>query len=104
MKMVYQLHQPADCEGRTSHIVGQFTSEALAEAVGKTGFGNHSMGPSDGRVTALIVFDSLHEFLAANRDAPDIERVIEIAPDPDAVRRGRALAKLSDEERELLGL
>jgi hypothetical protein len=87
MRILWKLDMPADCEGRTSHTVGYFTDERVAVLVGKKSYGNKSMGPCDGFVRPIEVFDSLVDF--------EDNRI-------DAVRK-RALAKLTVTERKALG-
>jgi hypothetical protein len=85
---IFILNMPNDCEGRSSHDVGYFTSAKLAQEVGSLGFGNQSMGPNSGLIREVTLFASMAEFQNHNADA----------------LRAKALAKLTPDEKKLLGL
>lgn len=101
MKTVFRLKQPADCEGRSSHVVGMFSEQRDALKVGKSGFGNSSMGPNDGTVTRVEVFESILEFAEKN---PTYDGTGLSAMEQQARLRKSGLGKLSAEERAALGL
>mgnify|MGYP003394358863 CR=1 FL=1 len=87
-QIVYELSMPGDCEGRSTHVVGLFRSEVAAKAIGKSGEGNRGMGPCDGYIKEVLVYDSVNDFQVS----------------VDNLVRARALAKLTDEEKRALGL
>lgn len=101
MKYAFRLEQPSDWEGRSSHVIGVFAEQKDAMTVGKSGFGNRSMGPSAGTVSRVEVFESVQEFAENN---PKYDGT-GLSPGEKAARlRAQGLAKLSAEEREALGI
>lgn len=101
MKTLYRLEQPGDCEGRTSNWVGIFFNREDAAIVGKTGYKNQGMGPSEGTITPMTVYESIAEFA----DAEPKYNGAGLAPYQIADRlRKSGLAKLTPEERTALGL
>lgn len=101
MRIVYKLDQPGDCEGRSVRTVGIFTRHQDAVVVAKSGFGNHSWGPSAGYITNLEIFDSVQEFAERN---PEYDGTGLSPGEKSARLRAQALAKLSPEEREALNI
>jgi len=100
MKTLYRLEQSGDCEGRTMRTVGYFTTKALADRVGASNFGNHAMGGNQARVTEVVVYSTLEEFIQSNPTARAL-----FTPGAEQKRlRETALAKLTLAERDALGL
>jgi len=106
---IYELRMPADCEGRSTHVVGRFLKKIHAEKVGLGQVGNASMGPDNGRVTALTVYEDLTEFVGDRLgNASEHEKVKLLglldAPTRRKALRKAALAKLTDDEKAALGV
>ena len=103
---IYILSQSADSEGRSSHDVAAFLDDAVARAVGATGWKDRSMGPpgSGAHVRAMHVYESAQEFYEHESSADPGHYIGPGAVDIKQVLRTRALDKLTPEERLLLGL
>ena len=102
MKTLFKLTMPGDCESRSSSTIGFFASEELARNIARTGHGNMLMGPNEGQIYTLHAFETAEEFYE-HTPAADPTKYPEPLDIPAILRR-RALAKLSPEEQEALGL
>ncbi len=111
MKKYWEVHQPGDVEGRTTRLILSTTDEHLARAVASLGIGNLSMGDSFGDIHPFVACETPEEVISAISGlmTPDQEVDLRdiIAPETATgafVTRRRALAKLTPEERKILGL
>jgi len=106
MIKVYQLTMSGDCEGRSTHTIGYFREQEHARKVGKTGFGSQSMGPDEGQVNAISVYESVEDFVDAMHRAGynGVDCLKPLVANPEDLLRRSALAKLTLEERKALGV
>lgn len=79
-------------DGRDTSTVGYFATPELADAVKK---GHGAMGYGDGSVDAITVFET---------GDPEALRFTEAGRAAEKVEKDRALSKLTDRERKLLGV
>lgn len=85
-KKIYEARLPDENDGRGTYSGGYFSNEAAARF--RAADGNVMGFKSPGSVCEIPVYDTYEEFLAGQRDE----------------KRRRALAKLTAEERRVLGL
>jgi len=102
MLTIFELWMPGDCEGRTSRVVARFTDANVADAIGRTGFGNMLMAHRKGEVKPLHIYETAEEFYRANPEADITKYRGDL--DTDKILRERALAKLTPEEQSALGV
>lgn len=102
MVTIFELIMPGDCEGKSRRTVAYFTDANLADNIGKTGFGNMSMGPSNGEIRPIEVFETAEDFYRKHPQADPTEYPMRL--DVKKILRERALAKLTPEERAALDL
>lgn len=106
---IYKVIQPADCEGKTSHTIGYFTTRELAEKVFLSNLGNFSMGHSDHsamkfNIQEIFLYDNIHSFAGSFDAIPTC--LLPFIPENERkeVLRASALRKLTDDEKKALGL
>jgi hypothetical protein len=108
MMTIYEVTQSGDVEGRSRISIGLFAERDDAIAVRNSGIGNQGMGGShDGEVRPRLVFSNLAEFVRGGGREVYGDTLVKLVPDKaerDKILRERALAKLSVEERILLGI
>lgn len=102
MTIMYKLVVPADNEGRHTTCVGYFTSLALAQDIGRTGYKNRGWNSDSFSIDEVSIYASIEEFATEN----DIEEsALGLVLKPEKLTRilqQRALAKLTAAERASL--
>ena len=105
MKTVFALKQPDGSDHGGHYTVAHFAKKDDAELIGKTGYGYRGFPRADGgntvdwRVDEITVFDSIDEFKTHPDHAAGVTELLETT-----VKRMAALAKLSDEDKAVLGI
>ena len=102
MQTVYALSMPNDEEGRSTYVVGHFATRDLALTIGALEIGNRSMGLCNGYVTEITVYSTLVE-VAASIDNLRLTAMLSPA-ERASLAKAKALAKLTPEDRKVLGL
>ncbi len=85
---LFQLVMPSNVDGTDTHTVGFFFDALTAQALGKRGEGNRSMGHEEGQIREVFAYTSIEDYEEHQQE----------------LARQRGLAKLSPEERKALGV